>query len=64
MLTEVEDDVLGPVLMHNVLWGMSATPGRIRHVGRAKGADTDQILGDAGLSPERISELRQRGVVV
>jgi crotonobetainyl-CoA:carnitine CoA-transferase CaiB-like acyl-CoA transferase len=63
MLTLVEDEALGEVLMHNVMWGMSATPGRIRHVGRAKGADTDQILRDAGLSPDRITELRERGVV-
>jgi crotonobetainyl-CoA:carnitine CoA-transferase CaiB-like acyl-CoA transferase len=63
MLTTAKDEVLGDVLMHNVMWGMSATPGRIRHVGRPKGADTTAILTDAGYSPEQITDLRTRGVV-
>ena len=63
MLTTAKDAVLGDVLMHNVMWGMSATPGRIRHVGRELGADTDDILDAAGCSPERVAALRTRGVV-
>ena len=46
MLTQVEDDDLGPVLMQNVMWRMSETPGAIRFTGRALGADTDEILVD------------------
>ena len=51
MLTEVDDDDLGPVLQHNVMWRMSATPGRIRFTGRALGADTDDVLARARLRP-------------
>lgn len=63
MLTEVDDDDLGPMLMHNVMWRMSRTPGRIRHTGRAPGADTDTVLADAGLDAESIAALREKGVV-
>lgn len=64
MLTEVPDDELGPVLMHNVLWRMSRTPGRIRGTGRSLGADTDEVLrGDLGLGLDDVADLRARGVV-
>ena len=45
MLTEVPDEDLGDLLLHNVMWKLSETPGRIRFTGRAIGADTDAILG-------------------
>ncbi|HET9077558.1 MAG TPA: CoA transferase, partial [Acidimicrobiales bacterium] len=49
MLTEVPDEDLGSVLMHNVMWRMSDTPGRIRFSGRKPGADTDEVLtGELG----------------
>ncbi|HEY9469813.1 MAG TPA: CoA transferase [Propionibacteriaceae bacterium] len=64
MLVEVADDELGPLLQHNVMWRMSATPGQIRFTGRAPGADTDTILRDElGLAPERITELKNQGVI-
>jgi crotonobetainyl-CoA:carnitine CoA-transferase CaiB-like acyl-CoA transferase len=63
MLTEVEDDELGRVLQHNVLWRMSETPGRIRFPGRALGADTDEVLTEAGLSADEIQALRDREVI-
>ncbi|MFS8204249.1 CaiB/BaiF CoA transferase family protein [Streptomyces sp. CWNU-52B] len=64
MLTTVEDEDLGPLLMHNVMWRMSATPGRIRFTGRAPGADTEEVLtGELGLPPEELTDLRRRGVV-
>ena len=64
MLIEVPDDELGPVLMHNVMWRMSETPGRIRHTGRPLGADTDEVLeGDLGVSPDEVRRLREKGVV-
>ena len=34
MLTEIDDDDLGPVLQHNVMWRLSRSPGRIRFTGR------------------------------
>lgn len=64
MLIEVSDEDLGPVLMHNVMWRMSETPGRIRHTGRAIGADTDDVLErDLGMSAEDVQRLRDAGVV-
>lgn len=64
MLVEVPDEDLGSILMHNVLWGMSETPGRIRFTGRRLGADTDAVLtGELGLDPESVDRLREQGVV-
>jgi crotonobetainyl-CoA:carnitine CoA-transferase CaiB-like acyl-CoA transferase len=63
MLTEVEDDDLGPVLQHNVMWRMSRTPGRIRHTGRAIGADTDAVLGEVGYDHDEIDRMREEGAI-
>lgn len=64
MLTAVEDPELGPVTMHNVMWRLSATPGRIRFTGRPPGADTDEILtAELGLPADKVKELRASGVV-
>ena len=59
----VEDPELGPVRMQNVLFGLSATPGAVRHTGRAPGADTDEVLTEAGVDAGRLAELRARRVV-
>lgn len=59
----VEDEVLGPMRMQNVMWRMSDTPGAIRHTGRGHGADTDEVLADLGVEPTEIEALRARGVV-
>jgi crotonobetainyl-CoA:carnitine CoA-transferase CaiB-like acyl-CoA transferase len=64
MVTTVDDPELGPVRMQNLLFRMSETPGQIRHTGRDRGADTDEVLtGELGISIERIAELKERGVV-
>ncbi|MGH3230804.1 MAG: CaiB/BaiF CoA transferase family protein [Streptosporangiaceae bacterium] len=64
MITEVVDEDLGPMLMHNVMWRMSASPGRIRFTGRPVGADTDSVLsGDLGIDPAEVDRLRRHGVV-
>jgi crotonobetainyl-CoA:carnitine CoA-transferase CaiB-like acyl-CoA transferase len=63
MITLVDDDDLGPLAMHNVLWRMSDTPGRIRFTGRPLGADTDEVLGDVGVSDEQLALLRERAVI-
>ena len=63
MLVEVLDDDLGPMLMHNVMWRMSATPGRIRFTGRALGADTDAVLSEVGCTADDLVSLRDRGVI-
>jgi len=64
MLVEVPDEDLGSLLMHNVMWRMSATPGRIRFTGRPLGADTESVLVDElGLSRDDLETLRAEGVV-
>ncbi len=62
-VVSVEDPDLGPLQMQNVLFSLSATPGEIRHPGRTLGADTDEVLADAGVSAEQIADLRERGVI-
>jgi crotonobetainyl-CoA:carnitine CoA-transferase CaiB-like acyl-CoA transferase len=63
MITTVDDPDLGPLKMQNLMFRLSETPGRIRHPGRAIGADTDEVLAEIGVSPARIAELRGRGVI-
>jgi crotonobetainyl-CoA:carnitine CoA-transferase CaiB-like acyl-CoA transferase len=59
----VPDEELGPIKMQNVLFRMMGTPGRVRWSGRRIGQDTDTILTELGISPERIADLRMRGIV-
>ncbi|SEC24877.1 Crotonobetainyl-CoA:carnitine CoA-transferase CaiB [Nocardioides exalbidus] len=63
MITHVDDDELGELAMHDVMWGMSETPGEIRFTGRALGEDTDTVLAEAGVTTTELAELRSRGVV-
>jgi crotonobetainyl-CoA:carnitine CoA-transferase CaiB-like acyl-CoA transferase len=64
MVTPVQDPQLGPVLMHNVMWRMSQTPGQIRHTGRDLGADTDSVLvGELGYDAGQVADLRAAGVI-
>ncbi|MEO6019680.1 MAG: CoA transferase [Knoellia sp.] len=64
MITEVPDDDLGSLRMHNVMWRMSRTPGSIRHTGRALGADTEVILIDElGMDTSEVEALRTQGVI-
>lgn len=62
-LTRVDDEALGPVLMPNVLFRLSDTPGRVRHTGRDHGADTDAVLADFGFSPAERERLRSSGAI-
>lgn len=63
LFVDVPHPQLGAVTQQNVLFRMSETPGEIRHAGRALGQDTDEVLGELGLTAERIAELRERGSV-
>lgn len=63
MLVDIADDDLGHLLMHNVMWRMSATPGRIRHTGRALGQDTDEVLAEAGFDAATVESLREKGIL-
>ncbi|GHG17631.1 CaiB/BaiF CoA transferase family protein [Streptomyces filamentosus] len=62
-VTEVPDPELGPIRMQNVLFRLSDTPGGIRWAGRPHGADTDEVLTAAGLTPAEIAGLRAQGAV-
>ena len=63
MLTEVEDEELGPMLQHNVMWRLDRSPGRIRFTGRRLGQDTDAVLGELGYAADEIEALRTEGAV-
>ncbi|HWM75077.1 MAG TPA: CoA transferase [Nocardioides sp.] len=60
---EVDDPDLGRILMQNVLFRLSSTPGSVRWTGRGHGADTDDVLTELGLSAEEIADLRSQGTV-
>jgi len=63
MLIEVDDPDLGPLLQHNVMWRMSASPGSIRFTGRGLGENTNEVLTEAGLSAAEITELEESGII-
>ncbi len=63
MVTEVADPDFGKVLMHNVMWRMSESPGGIRFTGRPMGADTDELLAQLGYQAEEVSVLREEGAI-
>jgi crotonobetainyl-CoA:carnitine CoA-transferase CaiB-like acyl-CoA transferase len=56
----VPDEDIGHVLMQNVPFRMSATPGRVRWTGRRLGQDNDDVYSNLGLDPDG---LRSRGVI-
>lgn len=62
-IVTVDDADLGPIKMQNVLFRLSDTPGAIRWSGRAKGADTDAVLGELGIGADELARLREQGVV-
>ncbi|CAB4948029.1 unannotated protein [freshwater metagenome] len=62
-LTRVDDADLGSVLMPNVLFRLSDTPGQVRHTGRGHGVDTDTVLADFGFSADERASLRSAGVI-
>jgi len=62
-ITTVEDPDLGPLRMQNVLFRLSETPGSIRSTGAAKGTHNTEVYGRLGLSPQRLAELQEKGVI-
>lgn len=63
-ITTVEDPDLGPVRMQNVLYRLSASPGRIVWTGRGLGEDTEPILRERlALTDADIAELADAGAI-
>ena len=62
-LVRVPDPELGSVLMQNVLFRLSDTPGEIRSAGPSIGQHTEEVLGELGIDPDEIAELRRKGAV-
>jgi crotonobetainyl-CoA:carnitine CoA-transferase CaiB-like acyl-CoA transferase len=64
VLTTVDDDDLGPLLMQNVVFRLSDNPGSIRFTGRGLGQDNEAVYRDElGVSEAHIRKLRSEGVV-
>lgn len=63
MVREVEDPLLGPVLQAGIVPHVPEDPGAVRWAGPSIGAHTDEVLAQAGLSPETIAELRAEGTI-
>lgn len=63
-LVEVPDGKGGQLRMVGVMPKLSRTPGRVRHAGRALGADNETVYPELlGLSPEDLRQLRLQGVI-
>ena len=64
MLTRVQDEHLGPLLMQNVIFRLSDTPGGIRFTGRGLGRDNMDVYRERlGLTRDQVSELREKGAI-
>jgi crotonobetainyl-CoA:carnitine CoA-transferase CaiB-like acyl-CoA transferase len=63
-ITTVEDPVLGPVRMQNVMYRLSDSPGSIKWTGRPHGADTRAVLAERlGLGDAELDALVASGVI-
>jgi crotonobetainyl-CoA:carnitine CoA-transferase CaiB-like acyl-CoA transferase len=62
-IIELPDEELGQVKMQNVLFRMLGTPGRVRWPGHKIGQDNEAVYAEIGVGPERLAELRAKGVV-
>ncbi len=62
-IVSVPDEELGAVKMQNVMFRMMGTPGEIRWAGRRIGQDNEAVYGELGIAPERLAELREKGVI-
>lgn len=62
-LVRVADDELGSVLMQNVLFRLSETPGGITSAGPRIGQHTAQVLAELGIDADELADLRRKGAV-
>jgi crotonobetainyl-CoA:carnitine CoA-transferase CaiB-like acyl-CoA transferase len=60
----VEHETLGPVRVPGVVSRLTASPGAVRHLGRAPGADNEAVFaGRLGHSAEELAAWRAAGVI-
>jgi crotonobetainyl-CoA:carnitine CoA-transferase CaiB-like acyl-CoA transferase len=59
----VDDDVLGPLRLVNVISRLSETPGGIEWTGREHGRDTGAVLRELGIDDAEVQQLRANGIV-
>ncbi|MER5868437.1 CoA transferase [Streptomyces sp. NPDC002044] len=59
VVVDVPDDELGSVLMQNVPFRLSATPGSVRWAGPRLGEHTDEVLGSLGPEPAETDKGRE-----
>jgi crotonobetainyl-CoA:carnitine CoA-transferase CaiB-like acyl-CoA transferase len=63
-ITTVDDPKLGPARVQAAIPRLTATPGRVRHLGGDLGQDNRSVLVDElGVSPDELERLRRHGVV-
>jgi crotonobetainyl-CoA:carnitine CoA-transferase CaiB-like acyl-CoA transferase len=62
-VASIDDAVLGPIKMPNVISRLSETPGEIRTSGGRHGADTEAVLAELGLTSAELEQLRADGTV-
>jgi len=62
-LVRVPDPDLGSVLMQNVLFRLSDTPGEITSAGPRLGQHTEEVLGELGIPADEVAELRAKGAL-
>jgi crotonobetainyl-CoA:carnitine CoA-transferase CaiB-like acyl-CoA transferase len=60
----VDDPDLGTMTVQAPVAVLTETPGRIAHLGRSLGADSDAVFGELlGIDPDRLAALRASGVI-
>jgi crotonobetainyl-CoA:carnitine CoA-transferase CaiB-like acyl-CoA transferase len=61
---QIDDPDLGPVTVQAPVAVLSETPGRITHLGRELGADSDAVFGELlRIEPDRLAALRAAAVI-
>jgi crotonobetainyl-CoA:carnitine CoA-transferase CaiB-like acyl-CoA transferase len=63
MVLEVPHPGHGTVRMTGFPMKLSETPGRVRRPAPGLGADTDEVLAEAGFTEAEVARLRADGVV-
>jgi crotonobetainyl-CoA:carnitine CoA-transferase CaiB-like acyl-CoA transferase len=60
----LEDPIYGPLLLALPAWRMTRTPPRLKHPGRPAGHDNADVYArHFGFGPDRLAELRSRGII-